>query len=126
MITEGSTKIIGGGNSFLMYLVHKHPKIQLNFYSEEQRSEVDRLLNWFQSRMRPCSSRLIRMVVQPRVFQQPEPSKAAMKTSKEEFFDMQLKSLEECLKKDQYFSGEKMTVVDIMFYCEIRTVLYIY
>ena len=47
MITEGTTKIIGGGNSFLMYLVHKHAKIQHNFYCEEQRSEVDRLLNWF-------------------------------------------------------------------------------
>ena len=62
-ITEGQYKIIGGGNTHVQYLVNSHDLVAQHLYPEALRSEVEKFLNWFQSKMRPETQRLVRMIV---------------------------------------------------------------
>lgn len=126
MITEGATKVIGGGNSYLMYLVHKYPLIMKELYDMEQEAEITPILNWFLAKMRPCTARLIHMCIRPKLFNQEPPTTRDLNERKDEFFIM-LKTLEdEKLKNRTYLSGHRMTIVDVQIYCEIKTILVLY
>ena len=47
MITEGEFKIIGGGNTFILHLIHAHKQVKDELYQEEMRINIDKFLNWF-------------------------------------------------------------------------------
>ena len=74
--------------------------------------------------MRRTSIKLIRMVVNPIVFD--TDVKKITEEDMSEFFDHILSRLEEKLVELTYLTGEKMTIVDIMVYCEIKTILKLY
>jgi hypothetical protein len=67
MITEGPFKVIGGGNTLINYLVNAHKHVADHLYPEHLRGEVEKFLNWFQSKMRPETQRLVRMIVPAKV-----------------------------------------------------------
>ena len=126
MITEGPTKIIGDGSSLYFYLVNKHTDVFKKFYSEEQAVDVRMMMGWFQKTMRKTTSKLIRSIVNPKVFNQNSKKQADIDDELNEFFDPILGKLEETLVRKKYLTGEKITVIDIMFYCEIVTILKLY
>ncbi len=68
MITEGQFKILGGGNTFINFLVNSNKQVAEHLYPESLRPEIEKFLNWFQSKMRPETHRLIRMIVPAKVF----------------------------------------------------------
>ena len=47
MITEGSFKILGGNNIFLIYLCNSHQRIKDKLYPVETRVEIEKHLSWF-------------------------------------------------------------------------------
>ena len=126
MITEGSTKIIGDGSSLYFYLVNKHPAVFEKFYAEDQALEIKNLMGWFQKIMRRVTSKLIRVVVNPKVFKQQTKKSPNVEDDLKEFFEQILGKLEEKLAVQKYLTGEKITIIDIMFYCEIVTILKLY
>jgi glutathione S-transferase len=67
MITEGPYKVIGGGNTLINYLVNAHKPVAQALYPEEDRAEAEKYLSWFQSKMRPETQRLVRMIVPAKV-----------------------------------------------------------
>jgi glutathione S-transferase len=67
MITEGQFKVIGGGNTLINYLVNAHKQVSEHLYPEGLRPEIEKFLIWFQSKMRPETQRLIRMIVPAKV-----------------------------------------------------------
>ena len=64
-ITEGRFQVLGGYPVFIKYLVNKHLNLREKLYPEDQRQAIDQLLLWFQSIMRVCTQRLIRMSIGP-------------------------------------------------------------
>ena len=76
--------------------------------------------------MRKTTSKLIRSIVNPKVFNQNSKKQADIDDELNEFFDPILGKLEETLVRKKYLTGEKITVIDIMFYCEIVTILKLY
>lgn len=113
MITEGSFKILGGNNIFLIYLCNSHQRIKDKLYPVETRVEIEKHLSWFQSRMRPCAGRLTRMIVQPQAFGDKAPSQQELNREQEEFFKKLLPSLDQQLKGRKYFCGDELTVADL-------------
>ena len=81
------------------------------------------MFSWFTKIMRRVSSKLIRAIVRPLVF---ETDPKSVKDELKEFFDQILSRLEEKLITLKYLTGEKMTFIDVMVYCEIRTVMRLY
>jgi hypothetical protein len=47
MITEGSFKILGGNNIFLIYLCNSHQRIKDKLFPNEAKSEIEKHLAWF-------------------------------------------------------------------------------
>ena len=43
-----------------------------------------------------------------------------------EFFEIVLQKCNQRLSKTKWMTGSKMTIIDIMIYCEIQTVLKLY
>ena len=76
--------------------------------------------------MRKTTAKLIRVIVNPKVFKQTSKKAPDIDDEITEFFEPILGKLEEQLVKKTYLTGEKMTVIDIMFYCEIVTILKLY
>ena len=44
----------------------------------------------------------------------------------DEFFDIILLKCNQRLSKTKYMTGNKITIIDIMIYCEIQTILKLY
>ena len=76
--------------------------------------------------MRKTTAKLIRVIVNPKVFKQTSKKTPDIDDELTEFFEPILGKLEEQLVRKTFLTGEKMTVIDIMFYCEIVTILKLY
>lgn len=128
MITEGQFKIIGGGNTLISYLINAHKPVAEHLYSPETlRPEVEKFLNWFQSKMRPETQRLIRMIVPAKVLGGNPASNEDKQKQRDSIYGKHglLHVLDDQIKKTgcQYICGAEMTVVDVLFYSEISTIL---
>ncbi len=76
MLTEGSFKILGGNNIFLIYLCNSKDNIKARLFPDDTKGEIEKHLAWFQARMKPSSTRLTRMIVQPQAFGEKAPSQS--------------------------------------------------
>ena len=126
MITEGQFKIIGGGTAFITYLINAHKSVRDNLYPEAQKAEIDKLLNWFQFKMRPETQLLIRMIVPPKVLGGQATALDKKQKQKDLIFadNGLLSALNGPLSRTgKYICGSTPTVVDILFYCEISTII---
>lgn len=126
MITEGQFKVIGGGNTLINYLVNAHTLVSDHLYPENLRGEVEKFLNWFQSKMRPETQRLVRMIVPVKVLGGVPASAEEKQKQRDTIYGDHglLRVLDgQLVKTDQYICGAHMTVVDVLFYCEISTIL---
>ena len=124
MITDGIAKIIGDGASLYYFLVNRHAKIKQAFYAVEQDTEIRHMMTWFQRTMRRTTSKLIRQILNPR-----KDNKGGAATPSEdldEFFNIILLKVNQKLVEHKYITGKKITIIDIMIYCEIQTVLKLY
>lgn len=91
------------------------------------------MLNWFYFKMLPETQRLIRLVVPPKVYGNKitaTSSASEMNSKKEEqinFIFAQNGSLldviDKRLNKTQFIASNDLTLVDIIIYCEISTVM---
>ena len=125
MITEGSFKILGGNNIFLIYLCNSHEQIKRKLYPDESKVDIEKHLAWFQSRMKPTSTRLIKMIVQPQAFGDKAPSAQELQREQEEFFKKLLPSLDKQLEGKRFFCGDDVSIADIQYYCEISTIVFL-
>ena len=113
MITEGSFKILGGNNIFLIYLCNSHEQIKRRLYPDENKVDIEKHLAWFQSRMKPTSTRLIKMIVQPQAFGDKAPTAQELQREQEEFFKKLLPSLDKQLEGKRFFCGDEVSIADI-------------
>lgn len=67
MITESSYKILGGSNHIILFLAFQNQRVKDKLYPQELRNEVDKHLSWFLSRMKPSSTRIVKMMVNPKI-----------------------------------------------------------
>ena len=123
MITEGSYKILGGSNTILAYLCNSQQRIKDKLYPLETKQEIEKHLAWFQSRMKPTSTRLVKMIVNPKAFGDKAPSAPELQREQEEFFKKLLPSLDKQVENKKFFCGDDITIADIQYYCEISTLL---
>ncbi len=123
MLTEGSFKILGGSNIFLIYLCNSQQRIKDKLYAQENRGEIEKHLAWFQSRMKPTSTRLAKMIVNPKAFGEKAPSQQELAREMDEFFRKLLPSLDKQLENKKYFCGDEITIADIQYYSEISTLI---
>ena len=126
MVSEGQFKIIGGGNNLITYVMNAHKNVSDLLYPEECKAEVEKYLNWFLSKMRPETQRLIRMIVPAKVFGG-APATQEMKVAQRKVIFQNhgiLDALNTQIQKSGLFvCGSHLTVVDIVFYCEIATIM---
>ncbi len=76
-MVEGKQTLIGTFQSLLSYLVKSHSKLStvpLDLYPDEYSLVVDGVVRWFDCVMKPCTTKLIKMVVGPKALnKQPFP-----------------------------------------------------
>ena len=84
------------------------------------------MMGWFNKVMRRNTSKLIRTKVNPKVFQQQSAKKGNDEEELTEFFDTILKILEDKLATQRFLCGDSISIIDIMFYCEVVTILKLY
>ena len=78
------------------------------------------MMTWFQRTMRRNTSKLIRQILNPR--KDNHKSTMALNMLNEdldEFFDIILLKCDQRLSKSKFITGNKITIIDIMIYCEI-------
>jgi hypothetical protein len=70
------------------YLCNNHKKVRERLFATdpEGRKDIDKYMNWFQSILRTCTSRIIRNHVGPICFGERKPSKEEIQKDKEEFY----------------------------------------
>ena len=83
-------------------------------------------MGWFQKIMRRTTSKLIRAIVNPKVFNIPLRKTNSVEIELKEFFTEILGKLEKNLVDRENLSGPQLTFIDIMFYVEIFTILKLY
>ena len=84
------------------------------------------MMGFFQKIMRRRTVTLIRVIVNEKVLEKKSKKVVDVNDDLQEFFDQILNKLEEKLSRQKYLTGEKLTIIDIMFYCEIVTILKMY
>jgi glutathione S-transferase len=67
MLSNNMFKVIGGDSTALKFLKNAYPDVKKELYSKEQEAKIDKHLLWYQSKLRPETQRLIRMIVLPKV-----------------------------------------------------------
>lgn len=65
MLTEGMFKILGGNNSFITYICNSKKAVKEKLYPENIKSEIEKHLTFYSTKMKPNSARLIKMIVHP-------------------------------------------------------------
>jgi glutathione S-transferase len=73
--------------------------------------------------MKPTSTRLIKMLVNPKAHGDKPPAPSDYNREQDEFFKKLLPSLNNQLEGKNYFCGQDITIADIQYYCEISTIL---
>ena len=73
--------------------------------------------------MKPTSTRLVKMIVQPQAFGDKAPTTQELQREQEEFFKKLLPSLDKQLEGKNFFCGNDVTIADIQYYCEISTIV---
>jgi len=63
----GDEKILGGGSIFPLYLAGGYKEVKEKLYHENDRKNIETVLNWFYMKMMPETQRLIRLIVPPKV-----------------------------------------------------------
>ena len=87
---------------------------------------IDRHLVWYQTKLRPETQRLIRMIVLPKVVSTNTVKREDLETHWDFIFGHEsiIEVIEENLKKSGAFICSKdLTVADIAIYCELTTVM---
>ena len=80
-------------------------------------------MNWFAATLRPAVKSYVRMLVGPKAFGEPEHNPIEVEEARAFFSDV-LKLTDGMLKGKQFFcTGTDFTIVDIVVYNEISTVL---
>ena len=67
MLSNNIFKVIGGDSTTLKFLKNAYPDVKKELYSKEFEAKIDKHLLWYQSKLRPETQRLIRMIVLPKV-----------------------------------------------------------
>lgn len=125
MITEGSFKILGGNNIFIIYLCNSNKLVKDKLYPADTKNEIEKHLAWFQARMKPSSTRLVKMIVQPQAFGEKVPPADELNREENEFFSKLLPSLDKQLVNKAYFCGNDITIADIQYFQEISTLVHL-
>ena len=87
---------------------------------------LDTILLWFQTIMRTCTQRLIKMSVGPQAFGEKPYSQEEINASLDEFYQTILPIIDKKLSRTQFLCGEDYTIVDLQFYNEIKTIVSLY
>jgi hypothetical protein len=67
MVSNNNYKVIGGDITTVKYLKNAYPQVREQLYPSANSAAIDKLLGWYQSKMRPETQRLVRMLVLPKV-----------------------------------------------------------
>ena len=62
VITENNYSIISGPMQYVNYLIQTRENVKRMLYSSESRVEIDRNIQHFTGKMRPVTSKIIRML----------------------------------------------------------------
>lgn len=73
--------------------------------------------------MKPNSTRLIKMIVNPKAFGDKPPAPNDYNRDLDEFFKKLLPILNNQLEGKSFFCGQDITIADMQYYCEISTIL---
>ena len=110
---------------FVNYLANAKPKLQ-KLYPPELKTQIRAHLTWFGAVLRPCVKRLTSMLVGPNAFGHPRQSESDIEEELTFFHDTLLPKMNEMLESGPFFCGSAtLTVVDIVFYSELLTIIVI-
>lgn len=119
----GKFFILGGYGIYLQYLCNHHPKIRAKLYPEDHKVEIDKHMMWFQSLMRVSTQRIVKMMVGPKAFGDRQAPVEDIKRETDEFYKKILPRLEKQISGKKYMVGEGLTVIDLQYYNDIRTIV---
>ena len=67
MVSNDQFKVFGGDQALIKYSKFAFPEVRKDLYSKEMEATIEKYIGWFNSKMRPDTQRLIRMIVLPKV-----------------------------------------------------------
>ena len=127
MIREDGRLIIGKGDLSLLYspLIVNHPEISEVLYPCNQVDEISSMLLWIKKSLRKQTSVLIQKTIS--ASQDVRDSCHSSGGLKADVVSYLTSDLKECEKKlssgNLYLSGSKISIIDLIVYCEISTIV---
>ena len=86
MVTEGNIQVLGGGSTLLTYIVNAHLQVKSKLYSEEKAAQIDGMVNWYVTKMRPTTHRYMKMIIPSKIFGEAPKDPKEKADLKEEIF----------------------------------------
>ena len=127
MLSQGHSKVIGDGISIFNYILNVDEKLSEKFDHEAQRNRVNEILHYFQRLVRRVTSKLVQVIVVPKVTNQPcKVSAERIDEYLVEFFNLILEKIDNYLPDSEYITGPKISIVDLIVFFEINTICLMY
>lgn len=125
-------KLLGDEKALFMYAINSFPEVKAKMFNEEQKNKFIGQLGHFQTVVRKNTGWQIRRIIKKKFDEQnPEEELDAdadkrqrkVDTYKDAYQNQFLKKYDEALATNRYLTGHELTLIDIMVYCEIETLL---
>ena len=87
---------------------------------------VDGVIRWFDTVMKVCSTKLIKMIIGPKALNQKPFPQEEVQQCTDEFFTMIVPVLNKRLDNRLYMSCNQLTYADIIIYNELKTIMVLY
>jgi glutathione S-transferase len=111
---------------FVGFLASTSPKIRDRFLPQESQSECDKLLAWYEARLRPSCLRLTSSITKFKQISTTANTQVSdINKEIEGLIKYYLTVLEQRLEasKSPFLAGKNLTALDILIYCELSGIL---
>ena len=130
LITEGTQenptlKVAGDRNlaDLYNYLIDNHVKVSQKLYPAEQGEQIIEMMNWFKKNLRQSTSRLISQALEDTHNARDSLVANTSQQAELTLYHEILKHCETQLEQTKYLTGNKISIIDVMVYCEINTIV---
>ena len=123
VMVEGQHTIYGTSQIQMQHICNRYQRAAERFCMSENKHDVNKLFSNFDSRIRPVTQRIRRMVLAKALGLKPAPTEEQMSQDFEELTERIIPMLNEQLLGRTYFCGEEISIYDLQVFCELNSIL---
>ena len=122
-MVEGQHTVYGTSQIQMTHICNRYTKAADKFFMEDHKEEVNKLFGNFESRIRPVTQRIRRMVLAKALKLKPAPTEDQLNQDFEELNERIIPMLNEQLEERTFFCGEEISIYDLQVFCELNSIL---